>query len=83
MKMPEPDAKIIARRKELISALRGIVPGEGVIVDESELRAYECDGLTAYRQRPMLVVLPSTVAQVSDVLRTFLSDIGHCDSTSI
>jgi glycolate oxidase len=34
-----------------------------------ELKAYECDGLTAYRQPPMLVVLPETRAQVAEVLR--------------
>ena len=46
-----------------------IVPGEGVITAESERRAYESDGLTAYRTLPMIVVLPSTTAQVSAVLR--------------
>ncbi|TWA94808.1 glycolate oxidase [Azospirillum brasilense] len=70
MRMPAPDDGVIARRREIIAALRAIVPGEGVIADESELRAYECDGLTAYRQLPMVVVLPSTVEQVSRVLRT-------------
>jgi FAD/FMN-containing dehydrogenases len=70
MRMPEPDGSVIARRRDIVSALRAIVPGEGVIVDESELRAYECDGLTAYRQLPMVVVLPSTTEQVSQVLRT-------------
>ncbi|MGY0832548.1 FAD-linked oxidase C-terminal domain-containing protein [Azospirillum brasilense] len=70
MRMPAPDDGVIARRREIIAALRAIVPGEGVIVDESELRAYECDGLTAYRQLPMVVVLPSTTEQVSRVLRT-------------
>jgi glycolate oxidase len=44
------------------------VPGEGVIDTPEELRVYETDGLTAYRQLPMLVVLPSTVEQVSAVL---------------
>ncbi|WP_188260796.1 FAD-linked oxidase C-terminal domain-containing protein [Azospirillum tabaci] len=70
MRMPAPDDGVIARRREIIAALRAIVPGEGVIADESELRAYECDGLTAYRQLPMVVVLPSTTEQVSQVLRT-------------
>lgn len=69
MKMPEPDKAVLARRHELIQRLRSIVPGEGVIVDEDERRAYECDGLTAYRQLPMVVVLPSTTQQVSDVLK--------------
>ncbi|OEJ67503.1 FAD-linked oxidase C-terminal domain-containing protein [Magnetovibrio blakemorei] len=69
MKMPIPDAKTIARRAEIIDRLRAIVPGEGVIVDESELRTFECDGLMAYRQLPMVVVLPSTTAQVSGILK--------------
>jgi len=70
MKMPEPDRTILARRAEIVAALRQIVPGEGVIADDHELRAYECDGLTAYRQRPLAAVLPSNVQQVSDVLKT-------------
>src|SRR5258707_4320563 len=69
MRMPEPDASIIARRAEIADALRRIVPGEGVIVAEAELRAYESDGLTAYHQPPMIVVLPETTDQVSRILR--------------
>src|SRR5437763_14617658 len=69
MEMPVPDAAVIDRRDEIAAALREIVPGEGVIVAEPERRAYESDGLTAYRQPPLDVVLPSTVAQVSAVLR--------------
>lgn len=67
--MPAPDAAVIARRDEIAAALRRIVPGEGVIVAEPERRAYESDGLTAYRQPPLVVVLPSAVAQVAAVLR--------------
>ncbi|MDR6292038.1 glycolate oxidase [Inquilinus ginsengisoli] len=70
MKMPIPDAAILARREEIAAALRAIVPGEGVITAESERRAYESDGLTAYRTLPLVVVLPSTTEQVSAVLRT-------------
>jgi glycolate oxidase len=69
MDMPLPDAAVIARRDEIAAALRRIVPGEGVIVSEPQRRAYESDGLTAYRQPPLVVVLPSTVAQVAAVLR--------------
>ena len=46
-----------------------IVPGEGVIAGEREMRPYESDGLTAYRQLPMVVVLPETTEQVAAVLR--------------
>ena len=69
MLMPAPDEAVLARRAEIVAALRAIVPGEGVIDSAAERRAYECDGLTAYRQLPMVVVLPSTVDQVSAVLR--------------
>ena len=68
MKMPEPDRDIIARKTEIAAALREIVPGEGVIIEEQELRVYESDGLTAYRQVPLIAVLPSTTEQVSRVL---------------
>src|SRR5579864_18404 len=69
MRMPTPDAAVIARRAEIAAALRAIVPGEGVILAEDERRAYESDGLTAYRQPPLLAVLPSNTEQVSRVLR--------------
>jgi glycolate oxidase len=69
MQMPEPDRQVIAAKADIVAALRAIVPGEGVIVDEEELRAYESDGLTAYRQRPLIVVLPETTEQVSRVLQ--------------
>ncbi|HEY0526868.1 MAG TPA: FAD-linked oxidase C-terminal domain-containing protein [Stellaceae bacterium] len=69
MKMQPPDAGVLARRDEIVAGLRGIVPGEGVIVDENARRAYESDGLTAYRQVPMVVVLPNTTEQVSRILR--------------
>jgi glycolate oxidase len=66
--MPPPDQTILSRRAEIVAALRAIVPGEGVIEDAASLRPYESDGLTAYRQPPMVVVLPETTAQVSAVL---------------
>src|SRR5437016_5193970 len=69
MEMPAPDAATIARRDEIAAALRAIVPGDGIIVSEPLRRAYESDGLTAYRQPPLVVVLPSTVDQVASVLR--------------
>src|SRR6202163_122212 len=69
MQMPTPDAGTIARRREIAAPLRGIVPAGAVIEAESERRAYESDGLTAYRQPPLCAVLPSTVKQVAAILR--------------
>jgi glycolate oxidase len=69
MLMPKPDAAVIARRSEIATALRSIVPHHAVIDSEVTLKAYESDGLTAYRQPPMLVVLPDTTAQVSAIMK--------------
>ena len=69
LKMPDIDKDVMARRVEIAAALREIVPGEGVITEEAGRRAYETDGLTAYKQLPMIVVLPETTKQVSQVLR--------------
>ncbi|MEW5421419.1 FAD-linked oxidase C-terminal domain-containing protein [Amorphus sp. 3PC139-8] len=66
--MPDIDPDALSRRAEIVAGLRAIVPGEGVIANETEMRAYESDGLTAYRQMPLAVVLPETVDQVSRVL---------------
>src|SRR5689334_22921899 len=67
--MPDLDQDVLTRRAQIVAALRAIVPGEGVIDSEKEMRPFESDGLTAYRQLPMVVVLPSTTEQVSQVLR--------------
>jgi glycolate oxidase len=69
MKMPAPDAALIARKGEIVRALRAIVPGEGVIGDDDGLVPFQSDGLSAYRQQPLAVVLPETTEQVSAVLR--------------
>jgi glycolate oxidase len=69
MQMPLLDPDILRRRGEIVAALRAIVPGEGVIDDLDAMRPYECDALSAYRQMPLVVVLPDTVAQVSAILR--------------
>jgi glycolate oxidase len=67
--MPTPDQLILSRRAVIIAALRSIVAGEGVIEDAESLVPYESDGLTAYRQPPMVVVLPETKEQVAEILR--------------
>ena len=67
--MPAPDAGTLARRAEIVSDMKIIVPGEGVVDHVTGMRAFETDGLTAYRQLPLVVVLPETVAQVSRILK--------------
>ena len=66
--MPQSDDAVLARRAEIVAAFKRIVPGEGVIAAEQAMRPFESDGLTAYRQLPMVVVLPETTDQVCAVL---------------
>ena len=66
LQMPPVSTEVIARRAGIAAALRSIVP-DGVIVDERELKPYESDGLTAYRQPPLVVVLPETTERLHDL----------------
>lgn len=69
MKMPVPDSETIASKDALVAGLRKILPPEDVIDNPVALRAFESDGLSAYRQPPLVAVLPSNTGQVSEVLR--------------
>lgn len=57
------------KRKQLISAFLQFLPEEAVLYEAEELRPYECDALSAYRQLPMLVVLPRTEAEIIRILQ--------------
>src|SRR5262245_12068105 len=67
--LPTPDAELVARRGEIVRALRGLVRVDNVIDDDLRLAAYETDALTAYRQRPLAVALPESTAEVAAILR--------------
>lgn len=69
MEMPFPDPAILARKAHIARRLAAVLPADAVIQDEMETRAYECDGLAAYKCPPLLAVLPRTTQEVSDVLR--------------
>jgi len=56
-------------RADLIVRLRGVLPIDAILTENEELVPYECDGLSAYRAVPLLVVLPYTVEQVQAVMR--------------
>ncbi|HZL60305.1 MAG TPA: FAD-linked oxidase C-terminal domain-containing protein [Stellaceae bacterium] len=69
MLMPKPDASVIARRSQIAADLRGLCAApDAVIEGENERRPYESDALTAYHALPLLIVLPSTTAEVSRIL---------------
>ena len=58
-----------ARQAEVVAALQQVVPQHALLWTPEDTTPYECDGLTAYRERPLVVVLPETYAQVQGVLK--------------
>jgi len=69
MQMPIPSADVLSRSARIVARLREVLPPDAVIDDPHETRAYECDGLTAYRCPPLAAVLPASTAEVAAVLR--------------
>ena len=69
MEMPKPSDLVMAGKAGLVARLRAVLPGDAVIDDVTETRAYECDGLAAYTCPPMAVVLPRSTDEVAAVLR--------------
>ncbi|MDF0597799.1 FAD-linked oxidase C-terminal domain-containing protein [Psychromarinibacter halotolerans] len=69
MEMPQPRADILAKKSRVVDRLLAVLPEDAVIFEEHEVRAYECDALTAYRCPPLAAVLPSSTAEVSAVLK--------------
>ncbi len=69
MDMPVPNDDVLARGARIIDRLAAAVPRDALIRDAHELRAYDCDALTAYSCAPLAVVLPETTEEVSAILR--------------
>jgi glycolate oxidase len=59
-----------ARQAHIVTALQSQLPAHALLYQNEDTTPYECDGLTAYRQRPLVVALPETPAQVAAVLKT-------------
>jgi len=57
------------RQREVVAALSGVLPSHALLWQTEDTIPYECDGLTAYRQQPLVVALPETEEQVGAVLR--------------
>ncbi len=64
----ETDRAALQRR--VVQALGRMLPADAILYTAEDTTPYECDGLTAYRERPLVVALPETEAQVQAVLRT-------------
>jgi len=69
VQMPAPDARILGRKPAIVARLREVLPADAVIDDPVELRAYECDALSAYRCSPLAAILPRSTAEVAAALK--------------
>jgi len=70
---PQPDdpgAQRTVRQAEVVAALGAVLPAHALLYRREDTTPYECDGLTAYRETPLVVALPETDAQVAAVLKT-------------
>ena len=65
--LPEPDIGVIENKKQIVNDLRKI--SSNIIHLDDEIKPYETDGLSVYRQKPIAVVLPETTAEVSKILK--------------
>jgi glycolate oxidase len=59
----------VSRKHDVAAALRAVLPARSVLAEAEDTRPYECDGLAAYRQLPMIVVLPESEQQVAAILK--------------
>lgn len=76
IEIPQPDALILEKRKTILANLKAIAPQAKIITDNTGKRTFETDALTAYRQLPLLVILPTTTEEISAIL-------GYCYQNNI
>ncbi|UUZ74450.1 FAD-binding protein [Polaromonas sp. P1(28)-13] len=57
------------RQSQVVQALNAVLPAHALLWNREDTTPYECDGLTAYRERPLVVALPETYAEVQAVLK--------------
>ena len=66
--MPKIDRKLISKKVDVISDLKKIVKAENVLDHEDQVRPYETDALSAYKQKPLAVIFPENTKEVSKIL---------------
>ena len=67
--MPKIDRKLISKKKDIIADLKKIVKAENVLDHEDEIRPFETDALSAYKQKPLVVIFPENTKEVSKILQ--------------
>ena len=66
--MPKVDRKLILKKEEIVRSLKKIIKAENVLDHEDQIRPFETDGLSAYKQKPLVVVFPENTKEVSKIL---------------
>tara|TARA_B100000965_G_scaffold295230_1_gene253273 strand:- start:3141 stop:4637 length:1497 start_codon:yes stop_codon:yes gene_type:complete len=69
LKMPKVEKSIVSMKDTIVSDLKKFINSKNILSHKDELRPYETDALSAYKQEPLLVVLPETVEEVSEILK--------------
>ena len=76
IEIPRPDEKVLQNRRQIVADLKSLVPVAKIIADDAGKRTFETDALTAYKQLPLLVILPTTTEEVSTIL-------AYCNDNNI
>ena len=66
--MPKIDRKLISRKADIVEDLKKIIKDENILDHDDQIRPFETDGLSAYKQKPLVVVFPENTEEVSKVL---------------
>ena len=68
LSMPKVDRKLVAKKTEIVKNLKKIINPENVLDHEDQITPFETDALTAYKQKPLIVVFPENTQEVSSIL---------------
>ena len=68
LQMPKLDRKTINKKKDIVKHLKKIIKPENILEQTDELKPFETDGLSAYKQQPLIVAFPENTNEVSEIL---------------
>ena len=68
LSMPKVDRKLISKKADVVASLKKIIKAENILDHEDQIRPFETDALSAYKQKPLLVVFPENTGEVSKIL---------------
>ena len=66
--MPKVDRKLISKKADIVADLKKIIKSENVLDHDDQIRVFETDALSAYKQKPLAVIFPENTNEVSKIL---------------